>query len=309
MTAVLITIVAVLLMYICVSYILFRIAVVRRPEKSDELFSDGDLFSQQICAGLEWIKARNCEKVEILSYDNLKLSARILTADNARGTIILMHGYRSPLYRDFACVYEYFHSLGFNLLIASQRAHGESEGKYICYGVKERYDCKKWIEYACSRFGGNSDIFLDGLSMGCSTVLMASNLDLPENVRGILADCGFTSVRDEFAYLVRNRAHLPPEPFLWGVNIFTRLIAGFNLDECSAAGCVAESKIPVLFVHGSADDFVPIEFTRTNYEACAGEKKLVIVDGAGHGVSYLVDTPGCQHEIEAFFERYSTCGK
>ncbi len=310
MMIIIIVIIAILLaVYIAVVFSIFRIATVRTAEKTASKKAAWGSFIDQINSGIAWITEKNCEKIEIMSYDGLKLAARLLPAENARGTIILMHGYRAPLYRDFACVYEYFNSLGFNLLIPSQRAHGESEGKYICYGAKERYDCQKWVEYVYHRFGAGSDIFLDGLSMGCATVLMASNLDLPDNVRGIFADCGFTSAWDEIAYLLKRYAHLPAHPILDGVNLLTKLFADFALDECSAADCVAETNIPILFVHGTADTFVPCEFGKANFNACSSEKKLVLVDGAAHGVSYLIDREGCQREIEAFIERYSTCEK
>lgn len=309
MTIAFVIIAVLLVIYIAGTYAIFRVATVRTAEKATNEKAAWGAFIEQINSGIAWITAKNCEKIEITSYDGLKLAARLLPAENAKGTIILMHGYRAPLYRDFACVYEYFNSLGFNLLIPSQRAHGESEGKYICYGVKERYDCQKWAEYVLDRFGAESDIFLDGLSMGCSTVLMASSLELPDNVRGILADCGFTSVWDELAYLLKKHTHLPAHPILDGVNLMTKLFAGFALNECSTLDCVAQTDIPILFVHGTDDVFVPCEFGKANYNACASEKKLVLVDGAGHGISFLIDREGCQKEIEAFFERYSTCGQ
>lgn len=308
MTAVLIIAASAAAVYIIGVCVIFCIAAVRTPEPPTGLAAIGG-FSEEISAGIDWIKARNCERVEIRSYDGLRLAARLLPCDNAKGTIILMHGYRAPMYRDFACAYEYFSSLGFSLLIPSQRAHGESEGRFICYGIKERFDCLGWARYIHDRFGTDKDIFLDGLSMGSSTVLMASSLELPENVRGILSDSGFTSVRDELKYLIRRHLHLPPGPILFGVNILTRLIAGYSLNECSTLDCVARTEIPILFVHGTADTFVPHEFGEANYSACASEKKLVLVDGAGHGLSFLTDKPRCKREIEAFFKRCSVCEK
>lgn len=308
MTAVLIIAASAAAVYIIGVCTIFCIAAVRTPEPPSKLASVGG-FSDEISSGIEWIKAKNCEKVEICSYDGLRLAARLLPCDNARGTIILMHGYRAPMYRDFACAYEYFSSLGFSLLIPSQRAHGESGGRYICYGIKERFDCLAWARYIHDRFGADKDVFLDGLSMGSSTVLMASSLPLPENVRGILSDCGFTSIWDELKYLIKRHLHLPSGPILFGVNILTRLIAGYSLNECSTLDCVAQTKIPILFVHGTADTFVPYEFGKANYSACASEKNLVLVDGAGHGLSFLTDMPRCKREIEAFFERYSVCEK
>lgn len=297
----------VFILYLLAVSVLFSVTVLGREIKSSAKAAPWSQYQSQIDAGIDWIRAGNCEKIELISFDGLRLAARLLPAENARGTIILMHGYKAGMYRDFSCAYEFYHGLGFNLLIPSQRAHGESEGKYICFGVKERFDCKQWVYYACERYGDKSDIFLSGLSMGCSTVLMASNLDLPKNVRGIVADCGFTSAWDELAYLLKKIVHLPPHPFLDGLSLMTTLIAGFGLKDCSAADCAAETDIPVLFIHGRRDTFVPYELGLKNFEACASEKKLITVDEAGHGVSYLVEPDRCREELTQFIERYSKC--
>lgn len=297
----------IIIIYVLAVCISFDRIFVRRKIKISNRITAWSPFQTKIDSGIKWIRAQNCEKVELISFDGLRLAARLLPAENARGTIILMHGYKAGMYRDFSCVYEFYHGLGFNLLIPSQRAHGESEGKYICFGVKERFDCRQWAHYVRERFGEESDIFLSGLSMGCSTVLMASNLDLPENVRGIIADCGFTSAWDELSYLLKRIAHLPPHPFLDGLSLMTKLTAGFGLKECSAEDCVAETKIPILFVHGKKDTFVPHEFGVRNFNACASEKKFISVEEANHGVSYLVETDRCKTELTQFIERYSKC--
>lgn len=310
MTAFLIILLTLIVLYIIASYLVFHIAVVRtKPSDSRATASALSRFQNQIDDGLDWIREKNCEKIEITSYDGLRLTARFLPAENPRGTLILMHGYRSGLFRDFACVYSYYHSLGFNMLIPSQRAHGESEGEYICFGSKERYDCKAWSDYASRAYGPDNDIFLDGISMGASTVLMASNLDLPENVRGIIADSGFTSAWDEIAYLLKRHAHLPAHPFLDGANIICRLIAGFAFDECSARDCLKETKLPILFIHGESDNYVPCKFSRENFAACASPKEILTVKDAGHGLSYLVDRDACTRALTLFIERYSSCEK
>jgi hypothetical protein len=308
MIIVLILLALVVLWCIGTAYI-FNYAFVRRKERPSGDNSAWAEYQPLIDAGIEWIKPRATERIDITSYDGTPLAARFMPVPDAKGTLILFHGFRATMFRDFGCVYEFYSGLGYNLLIPSQRAHGESGGRYLCYGVRERYDCKAWCDYIASRFGDEHDIFLSGLSMGCSTVLMASSLELPASVRGIIADCGFTSPWEEFRFLLQRSVPLPVHPVLDWLDFLTRHIAGFGLKECSTLDCVSKTEIPILFVHGDADTFVPCDFTRQNYAACASEKELVIVHGAGHGVSYLVDTPGCQEKLTNFFKRYSRCEK
>lgn len=289
---------------------LFRVAAVRKGEKWErQLRGEWMNYLDRIEAGQEWFRSREKERIYIKSYDGLKLAADFLPAEGeSKRTIILFHGYRSKDYFDFSCAYEYYHSMGLNIISVFQRSHGPSEGKYICFGVRERYDCLAWCRYAAERFGTDSDIFLSGLSMGASTVMMASSLELPENVRGIISDCGFISPGEEFRHLMRKMG-MPQWPMLNMVGFLTKHVAGFGIDECSAEKEVAKGKTPMLFIHGEADDFVPAYMSRRCYEACAAEKELVTVPGAGHGVSFLIDSKRCAQALENFFERYSKCAR
>lgn len=253
--------------------------------------------------GVTWLDEHTKEEHWIESYDGLRLYARFCPADNARGTVLRMHGYRSEGRVDFSCVASYYHSLGFNLLLADQRAHGKSDGHFITYGLKERYDCQRWAEYLAKRFGPNHPIVLSGISMGAATVLMASNLPLPESVRGIVADCGFTSPRDIIRHVMRWRYHVPAFPFLTLTNLWAWILTGKALGACSATACVQETKLPILFLHGAADRFVPCWMSEQNYEACQSEKELVLVDGATHGLSFVTDPDRCKAAMDRFLQR------
>ena len=224
---------------------------------------------------------------------------------HAKGTILLFHGYRSSWVIDFSIVLPHYFSLGYNLLAVDERAHGESEGTYITFGVRERHDVATWAAYAAMHFGPAHPLILDGLSMGAATVLMASDLPLPLSVRGIIADCGFSS-----PYAIMKsvfRAHcrrLPAGPFLALTDVFTRLFAGFSLKGASTLDAVAKTNLPILFIHGTGDTFVPCSMTQAAYDACAAPKQLVLVPDAGHGCSYLVDRPRVQAELAAFLSKY-----
>ena len=263
-------------------------------------------YQEPVLEGVAWIVSQETEQIGIQSFDGLHLSGRLLPAAEARGTILLFHGYRSMACIDFSCAARLYHELGFHLLLIDQRAHGHSQGRYITYGVLERRDCQSWADYCYHRFGPDHPLFLSGLSMGASTVLMAADLPLPPTVRGILADCGFTSPWEIIGHVMRTRCHLPPLPLLWSVELSARLFARCSLRACSTVECVSRTKLPVLLVHGEADRFVPCEMSRRAYKACAAERHLLIVPGAGHGASFLLDREGCTQALRAFLFSHLT---
>ncbi len=260
--------------------------------------------AELIRGGVKWLLDRNPEEVEIESFDGLRLRALYLPAENARCTAILMHGYRSDYLWDFAGAYELLHDFGCNLLVPWQRAHGRSEGRIICMGVKERRDCADWARYIEERNGRDLPIVLEGMSMGAATVLMATGLPLPENVCGVIADCGFSSVYREFAHVLHRRMHLPTHPIIDTCSLFCRLFFGFGYKDCTTTDALKNSELPLLLVHGEADNFVPAYFSRENFEVSAAtDKTLVLVPGAAHGCSFLVEPERCKKVILAFYER------
>lgn len=291
----------------------FKFAVVRKkpsPKKKKSMSAakglvELDPYADMMKAGEEWILSQDMETVSIQSHDGLKLVGHFLDAGSKR-TLILMHGYRSRAYRDFSCVAEYYRSLGFNLLFADQRAHGESEGKYITFGVRERLDCVRWAEYADWRIGG--EIFLDGISMGASTVLMASGEKLPASVRGIIADCGFTSPGAIMLKVMEVDLKVRCRPLFKLVALMIKLRAGFDIEEYSTIRAMKENRLPILFLHGTEDKFVPCEMTKETYAACVSDKALLLVEGAGHGTSYLQEPEKCKATLKEFLAKYSREG-
>ncbi|MBR2928328.1 MAG: alpha/beta hydrolase [Oscillospiraceae bacterium] len=268
-------------------------------ERVDPLWAE---YKEGVFEGIRWFHAQEREPVEILSHDGLKLRGSYLAHPEAKGTILLFHGYRTDGFLDFSCVYSYYYGLGYSLLHVFQRSHRESEGKFITFGAKERFDCQRWAQYAYERFGAEHPLLLDGMSMGASTVLMAAGLELPPTVRGIIADCGFTSGWEEIRYLIR-KAHVPCGGLvLRSADLFAKHIAGFSFRECSTVEALQNCKIPVLLIHGGDDDFVPPHFSEENYCACGSRKELHIVPKAKHGTSYMVDLERCQTALERFLQ-------
>ena len=231
------------------------------------------------------------EDVFITSFDGLRLHAKLYAAAGPKAPVqIMMHGYKSAAERDFCGGLREGLDGGFNVLLVDQRAHGESGGKYLSFGVNERFDCLYWANYAAGRFGDDVKIYLYGISMGAATVLMAADLPLPKGVCGIVADCGYTSPRDIILSVLREH-HVPAARLIFALaRLGARLFCGFDLSSASAPDALRRSTIPVLFIHGDDDRFVPCRMSRENYEASAAQyKRLLIVPHAGHGLSYMLD--------------------
>lgn len=245
-------------------------------------------YYDYIVASHKWLTAHKAQDVWTNSRDGLMLHALWIPAQNARATILFAHGYRSTPLVDFSYAMEFYHQLGMNLLIPDQRAHGKSQGKYITFGIKESEDMQQWIAYHNQELS-QQPIVLDGLSMGASTMLYLADKQLPANVKAIIADCGFTSPKEIISCVFRSVTHLPAVPSIWFADLFARIFAKVSLNECDTRKTLAGSQLPVLIVHGTADDFVPCEMSKQAYDCCSSSKQLLLVDDATHGCSFLVD--------------------
>ena len=259
-------------------------------------------FYDNVVAADQWLKQHVVQDVYMNSYDGLRLHALWIPAKDAKGTILLAHGYRSSYLLDFAMVFDVYHQFGFNLLVPDQRSHGMSEGKYITFGVKESRDMEEWVTFHNQHFG-TIPLILNGLSMGASTVLYMADAKLPDNVKGIIADCGFTSPKAILKNVYRSVIRLPASLSIWATDIFARIFAHFRLAEKDTRKTLANSQLPVLMIHGLADDFVSCEMTKQAYAACTSDKQLLLVAGAGHGVSFLSDPVGYTAAVLYFLKR------
>ncbi len=249
----------------------------------------------------EWIASQETEIISIRSRDGYNLTGHFLPSENPQRTLLMVHGWRSGWIRDFAAMAEKLHRCGCNLLLIEQRAHGKSEGKYIGFGVLERYDCKEWIAYLTNRQGGHLPIYLAGLSMGASTVLMTAGMELPEEVKGVIADCGFTSPYEMVARVAKTVFHLNSY-MVNQINHMCRKKAGYSLNEYTTLEAMEACRIPIFFVHGTADSFVPMDMTLQNYQACKAKKELYLVEGAEHCKSFMQDKDGYIAALHHFFD-------
>lgn len=227
----------------------------------------------------------------ISSTDGLTLAAHYIPpAKEPRGIFLMVHGYRSSGFHDFGGAVHDMTRDGFGCLVIDQRAHGESGGDTITFGVRERLDVREWARFLEKTFPG-VPVILDGVSMGAATVMAAAALDLPKNVRGIIADCGYTSMEQIFQKIIRQWFHLPPFPLVPLTSLYCRLKNGFGFADVNSANALACAKIPVLLAHGEADTFVPHEMAEQIYAAVRDtvDIEFVSVPGADHGLSYLLD--------------------
>lgn len=286
---------------------MFRFAMTRKGVKAQGFVTDVEKriwkeYEKDIDEGETWVKEQNPKEWTILSEDGLTLYGTFLKHEEAERTMLCVHGYRGNGIRDFGTIAKFFYENKSNVLIIDQRAHGKSEGKYLCYGMKERFDVLRWIDKINDEVEGDLPIYLDGVSMGAATVLYATGLELPKNVVGVIADCGYTSPGAMFRHMLKTKINIPKFPVYYLANLMCRLRAGFWFDEDTTMEALQKNTLPILFVHGKEDEFVPLAMSYKNYEACVSEKQIAIVEGAGHAQSYYADMMSCQDKLKDFLD-------
>ncbi len=300
-----ISVLALFILSIIIAYIVFRLTFYsNRRKKVDPFYGtygEMTVLKKKSRDYIEKILSVPYEDVEIKSFDGLKLRAKYYFVKEGAPLQIQFHGYRSISTHDFAggaleCI-----RMGHNLLLVDQRAHGESEGRVISFGMKERYDVLSWTEYAVKRFGEETEILLYGISMGGATVLMASNLPLPLSVRGILADAPYSSVEGIIKKVMRDR-NISALLFYPFVKLAARLFGSFGISDASPLLSVKETQIPILIIHGEGDDFVPCDMSR-EIAAAAPTAELRTFPEAGHGLSFIYDYEGYVSLVESFHNK------
>lgn len=249
-----------------------------------------------------WLIEHNAQDVWIKSADGLNLHGVWVPAENAIGTIVLAHGYRSSPLVDFGLVFDFYHNHRLNLLVPDQRCHGESEGKYITFGVKESRDMLCWLthhnEVLC-----DVPVIISGLSMGASTMMYLADQNLPKNVVGIIVDSGFTSPAAIISSVFKSIMHIPADPFVWTANLFAQIFAGFSLYEKDSRKTLAKCHLPIVMIHGLADDFVPCYMTQQGYDMCNSQKELLLVENADHATAFVHQPEKYMQMLTGFINR------
>lgn len=263
-----------------------------------------EILAGKMLADVDQLLKIPYEPVTIISRDGLKLCGKYYHHGDGFPLVILFHGYHGSAIRDSVGGFRIAKENDCNVLIVHQRAHGESEGRTITMGIKERYDCIDWIRYMISRLGEDTRIALMGVSMGASTILMAAGLpELPKQVKCIMADCGYSTIRGMIAKVMKTMG-FPVKPIYPFVRMASMVYGNFDPDAATPKEALGNCTIPVLLIHGDHDQLVPCEMSYENYEAISSEKELVIVNGANHGVSYFVDQEKYMETASRFMKKY-----
>ncbi len=248
-----------------------------------------------------WLETLTSEQAEIQSDDGLSLKAEILgNPENTHSWVIIVHGYgweHTKMY-DYVGMYA---ERGYQILMPDLRGCGESEGDYVGMGWLDRKDMVKWVDFLCER-DSEAEIVLHGVSMGGATVVMTAGEDLPDNVKAIVDDCGYTSVWDIFSDELSYLYHLPDFPFMYTADVISQIRAGYGFKEASALEQIKKTKVPVLFIHGTADSFVHPEMGYTLYDACPTEKELYTTEGVGHARSLYFDPVTYAEKVFQFLD-------
>ena len=260
-----------------------------------------EALREEISAQVETALPIPYEDVGVTSADGYRLHGAYYEAKPGAPLEIQVHGYRSIAIRDFAGGLQNSLTTGHNVLLIDQRAHGKSEGRCLTFGILEREDVLSWIAYSCDRFGDDCKIVLVGVSMGAATVMMAAELALPKQVVGIVADSGYTSPKEIICNDIRARG-LSPTLLYPLLRLGAAVYGRFNLERCDAPSALSKATVPVLFIHGEDDRFVPCEMSRRCYEACGADKTLLTVPDAGHGLGFLIDNAGYTAALADFYK-------
>lgn len=291
--------------YICF-YIAFYVPEKNKHPKEEFELPVGKVYEPYSEAMIGWMKdvrALPHEDMRITTFDGSTLVGTYYEYAPGAPIELMFHGYRGTAERDLCGGVQRCFKLGRSALLVDQRAARRSDGHVITFGVKEHKDCLCWVDYMLERFGPDVRIILCGISMGATTVLMAAGEELPDNVIGVLADCGFSTGKAIIHKVIR-QLKLPVGPVYPLIRLGGRIFGGFDVEDSDALTAMRKCKKPVIFFHGTDDDFVPWQMSRENCEACASQKELVCIPGAGHGLSYLIDPPGYLKALREFGQRW-----
>ena len=252
-----------------------------------------------------WHDEQSFEQLQIEADDGVKLNGYYLPAKESSNKVVLFaHGYLGHAKDMSLFGRHYVEDLGFHMISPDSRGHGDSEGEYIGFGWHDRLDHLKWIDLIIDEFGEDVEIVLHGLSMGAATVLMTSGEDLPDQVKAIVADSPYSGVYQLFSYQLDRMFHLPDFPILPTLSFVTNMKAGYTLNEASAVDQVRQADVPILYIHGESDVFVPSAMTELLYEETNSDADMLLIPGASHGESIVLDEEAYLDKLKSFLNHY-----
>ena len=253
----------------------------------------------------KWPEVAEHEDITLVNDRGLSLKGYYYPSEEPSDIFVFCsHGYRSSGKGEFSGLGEFYHNSGYNVFLVDHQAAGESEGKNIGFGYYEKGDCLKWLDYILDRFGSDIKIILHGISMGSATVMLMSDDEaLPENVKLIVADCGYTDVEKQFSNVI-NEFKVPASPFIKTTNWMNKMAYNFDYTTIRPIDHVKNSKVPILFIHGRDDCFIDPNMAFELYNACNAPKDLLIVDGADHAQSFDTNPKLYTEKVKDFIAEY-----
>ncbi|MER2173839.1 MAG: alpha/beta hydrolase [Carnobacterium sp.] len=252
----------------------------------------------------KWYDEVERKEVSLESADGLNLSGVYIESEStSKKVAILAHGYAGNL-EQMAPYVKLYHDMGFNVLVPDARGHGTSEGDYIGFGWHERKDYLQWIQLMIDKVGTDAELALFGISMGGATVMNVSGEELPDNVKVIVEDCGYSSLNGELAYQLKDMYDLPEFPLIPVTSLVTKVRSGYWFGEADTVEQIKKNKVPMLFIHGAEDKFVPTDMVYDVYEANSSPKELYIASNADHADSYEENKEEYEQKVQEFVLKY-----
>jgi hypothetical protein len=292
------------------AYKLFNTVIPRQDTLKVDISEMADMakweeYKKMIAPRAQWLDSQELEHITIKSHDKIILHGDYLKSKDSRGIVLCLHGYTGKGH-DNCSIAKFFYELGYDCLLIDNRGHGKSEGDYIGFGILDRFDCLEWIKYINKRFNSKKNIILYGVSMGAATILMTAGFkEIPETVKAVISDCAFTSPYDVFSHILKRDYHLPKFPVMNINDMICRKKAGYGFRDYSTIEAVEKTKIPILFIHGKKDDFVPVYMSEQNYKSCNSPKDILLVENAAHGASYYENPEVYEDKIRNFLKKYA----
>ena len=292
---------------ICVLYFVSFPSIVfqfifKKPKRSKKVpkFYQGTPHYIASRKGMAFMEEIGYEDAYIESFDGLKLHAYVYKSEKPSKKFVLgIHGYRSYARPEYGPYIEFYRQHGYNMLLPDDRGHAPSQGEYIGFGVLDRLDCVDWARYIVDTYGDDVEILLHGVSMGAATVLSASGENLPRQVQGIVADCGYSNPMDVLA----SQLKLPDaKQIMRKVEKIGEKKMGYDLHSITALSQVAKAKVPIFFVQGGNDEMVPSYMVYELYKACPTRKRLLYVTDAGHAESICKAKAEYEQCLVSFFD-------
>lgn len=294
------------LLILAVSFFVFNFIIVR--PKIPKLPKNDDERNRQHIRNInnEYIISKHPSQKEIISFDGLKLKGLLLTHDNNNKKFaILVHGYKCNGRDEMShLARHYYDDLGFACLIPDDRAHGKSEGKYIGFGYLDHFDVLSWSNYLIENFGNDIEIILHGISMGAATVMMtAGSKNVPKQIKGVIEDCGYNDTDEEIQCNIRDMTKMKLSVIKNIASHICKNKAGYFFKDASPREFLKNASVPILFIHGTEDTFVPTYMGKELYKAYTGEKELLIVEGARHARSYYIAKEKYDNYMDSFIKQ------